>query len=714
MKYFKRYGLPAIVLIIVCVLIVQNFSGSTISLTGYNTDNVYNTIKELSSQKYNGRRYGTPENMAAAAYIEEQFKAIGLEPAGEDNTYLRTYGKSTRSYNGASIMELVDESGSVIKKYRYGDDFIEQGYGYSGPGELTSGYSYMEYDGGNIVDEPKAGNTIAIVKVEQSNQEVMDNLAMALGRENYSALITIVPDNCNLRKETSSIGSKRPNKTGYEIPSFIIKDNIAMELLSYSNKGYKLHVKSTFDSVPGKVADVMGMIPGSGDDYLIISSHLDGVGQVSDGTVYDGALDNASGVGAMIEIARFLKSQGKVPSKNIIFIAFNGTQGGLIGSQGYVFSDMYPLYKTTVINIDMVGGRSGIPLSLLYNTIRGPKGSKDLDPSSKMRYHFMNLGKALGISINEVKDNSTDHVLFTQMGVPAITISDYDKELACTPEDTIDKINKDNIDRAMGFIISFISMWAYSNFSAGGYSMGFQEAQDLVAFLYPLLIALMALVILLYISKRAGREKQETGKLRIPVLSIAAVLILIAIVSYFPIKYIFAPSSSPDILGLMLEGLLSILKSIAIVPIYTAATVIGVLVIFLANKRTLSAKYTGDGGELKYYYYLSVVLVLVLSLFIALIYNTPVYLVVTPDFARHFTGKIVLFVCFGGVSLFMSKLLCSEARIKPRTYGSLIAFAIILFLMLSSFYMPIATNQSVINSNMRNLNIGAAAQVNNR
>jgi hypothetical protein len=140
MKFIKKYYKVLIVLLIISALTVPYLSRPRIENDGYNVDNAYNITKELSSEKYKGRRYGTAENAAAVKYIEEQFKSIGLKPAAENGSFLREYGSLTRSYNGTAVLQLLDRNGSVVKEYKYGEDFVEQGYDFSAPGDITSGY----------------------------------------------------------------------------------------------------------------------------------------------------------------------------------------------------------------------------------------------------------------------------------------------------------------------------------------------------------------------------------------------------------------------------------------------------------------------------------------------------------------------------------------------------------------------------------------------
>lgn len=86
-------------------------------------------------------------------------------------------------------------------------------------------------------------------------------------------------------------------------------------------------------------ANVIGMLPGSdpavADEYVLMTAHLDHVGTAPDGKgdrIHNGALDNASGVAAMLEVARALSAQGMAPRRPVLFAAITAEEDGLIGS----------------------------------------------------------------------------------------------------------------------------------------------------------------------------------------------------------------------------------------------------------------------------------------------------------------------------------------------------------------------------------------------
>ena len=104
--------------------------------------------------------------------------------------------------------------------------------------------------------------------------------------------------------------------------------------------------------------NVIGMIRGSDparrDEAIVIGAHMDHLGQ-SGHTMYPGADDNASGVAALIEIARAFAAGGRAPRRTIVFAFWTGEEEGHLGSEHYVKHPAWPLERTAVyLNLDMI------------------------------------------------------------------------------------------------------------------------------------------------------------------------------------------------------------------------------------------------------------------------------------------------------------------------------------------------------------------------
>ena len=108
--------------------------------------------------------------------------------------------------------------------------------------------------------------------------------------------------------------------------------------------------------------NVVGMLPGSDpalkNEYVIYTGHWDhyGIGPEIDGDkIYNGALDNATGIAGMIEIAREFAKRPAAPKRSLLFLAVTAEEQGLLGSDYYARQPIYPLRKTlAVINMDAI------------------------------------------------------------------------------------------------------------------------------------------------------------------------------------------------------------------------------------------------------------------------------------------------------------------------------------------------------------------------
>lgn len=106
-------------------------------------------------------------------------------------------------------------------------------------------------------------------------------------------------------------------------------------------------------------ANVVGVLEGAGhpDEYVLYMAHWDHFGNTKDegatgDTIYNGAVDNATGVAGILEIARAFKA-GPKPDRSIVFVALTAEESGLLGSAFYGQNPVFPLARTAAaINID--------------------------------------------------------------------------------------------------------------------------------------------------------------------------------------------------------------------------------------------------------------------------------------------------------------------------------------------------------------------------
>ncbi len=136
-------------------------------------------------------------------------------------------------------------------------------------------------------------------------------------------------------------------KDGKPLPKFAIPGTLKMRAALTVN---------TFDA-----ANIAALFEGSDPvlkrEYVVMTSHLDhvGVGRAVNGdAIYNGAMDDASGIAAMLQIAKMLKASGATTKRSILFVAVSGEERGLLGSRYFAAHPTVPLNTIVAdINLDM-------------------------------------------------------------------------------------------------------------------------------------------------------------------------------------------------------------------------------------------------------------------------------------------------------------------------------------------------------------------------
>jgi Zn-dependent M28 family amino/carboxypeptidase len=186
-----------------------------------------------------------------------------------------------------------------------------------------------------------------------------------------------------------------------------------------------LAVRNTMRTIESRnvLAKLEGSDPQLKDEYVVYTAHWDhfGIGvPVTGDKIYNGALDNASGVASMLEMARALTQVKPTPKRSILFVAVTAEEQGLLGSQYYAVTPVYPLAKTLAnINVDGINqwGRTkditviGLGASDLDDYLRdaAAEQSRTLrpDPEAEKGFYYR-----------------SDHFNFAKQGVPALYTHD--------------------------------------------------------------------------------------------------------------------------------------------------------------------------------------------------------------------------------------------------------------------------------------------------
>ena len=197
--------------------------------------------------------------------------------------------------------------------------------------------------------------------------------------------------------------------------------------------------------------NVIGVLEGKGelaDQVIVIGAHYDhlGHGEFSSlapealrARTHPGADDNASGIAAMLELARHFASQPTPSRRRMVFVAFTAEEAGLIGSRHYVSKEpIFPINDTVaMLNFDMVGRLRANQLGIAGNETAKEFGQILSDADARSPLNLL-LGGA------DYPDDS-DHAPFATAGVPILYICTGSHEDRHTPFDTADKVDFEGI-----------------------------------------------------------------------------------------------------------------------------------------------------------------------------------------------------------------------------------------------------------------------------
>jgi hypothetical protein len=215
-----------------------------------------------------------------------------------------------------------------------------------------------------------------------------------------------------------------------------------------TNQYASLHWKTTIQD--GLLTNVVGLIPGTGPDTIIIGAHRDHFGRPA-GLWFPGADDNASGTAVILEVARALGKIGLRPQRTILFVSFSGEERDLLGSRLYTSRPVVPLSSTkAMINIDHAGagnGRLTVGITGFEKTMAQEAGRAAGVTDKLDLYGFFPGG---------------DHVPFKEAGVPTITVVSGGIHLHFhQPTDTADTIDPEILQAVARYVLALA--WQLAN-----------------------------------------------------------------------------------------------------------------------------------------------------------------------------------------------------------------------------------------------------------
>ena len=427
-------------------------------------------VKALSSDEFEGRAPGSVGEEKTTAYLEAQMKRIGLQPGNNGSYFQDVPMVETTADEAATTMTLATAKGDHALKFgtdyvigtRTGQtevkldasDMVFVGYGVDAPEQQWNDYAGQDWTGKTVVmfvNDPGF----------HAKDETLfgGNRMTYYGRWTYkfeeaarkgAAAALIVHDTAGASYGWDVVKNSWAGPQ-YDLPA---KDDpekriplqgwlsaeAARQLFADAGldldaayaragkRGFKpvpLKAKATVSlksSITEKTSrNVIGVLPGATkpDEAVLYMAHWDHLGKhegEEGDNIYNGAVDNATGVAGILEIAEAFAHQDPKPARSVVFVAVTLEESGLLGSKYYVAHPTFPMDKIAgVINLDAmsVGGKS-------RDFVVTGKGNSELEDMLKV--YADQQGRVLTEEGNPAGGYyfRSDHFNFAKAGVPAL------------------------------------------------------------------------------------------------------------------------------------------------------------------------------------------------------------------------------------------------------------------------------------------------------
>ena len=440
------------------------------ALKSFNGPALLTHIRTLSSDEFEGRFPGSRGEERTVKYLEDQFRALSLEPGNPDGTYVQkvtlvgitpepsmtlSFSAEGRPKKETTLKfrdDFVAWTKRVAEDVSADADLVFAGYGITAPeyqwddfkgadlkGKMLvvlvndPGYEDESLFGGKamkyygrwtykyekaaelgaagclIVHETgPAGYPWAVVALQSGERFTLSNPDKNMGRAAVEGWITLEQAQSLFKMAGKDFAALKKAALGRDFRPVPLGVRA------------KIQIHNTLREIQSAnvAAKLTGSDPKLHKEYVIYTAHWDhfGIGPPVNGDkIYHGALDNASGTGALIEIARAYKQLTVPPRRSILFLSVTAEEQGLLGSEYYSEHPLYPLTDTAAdINMDVVNA-----LGRTRDIIMIGRGSSTLD--AVVDAAAQEQGRTVKPDQEPEKGffYRSDHFNFVREGVPA-------------------------------------------------------------------------------------------------------------------------------------------------------------------------------------------------------------------------------------------------------------------------------------------------------
>ena len=370
-------------------------------------------LKTLASDEFEGRGPGTPGGEKSVNYIKAQFERAGLQP-GINGDWFQTVPMVVTEADPNTVLNIEIDGKPHALKFGSdmvigtrtgekeikidGSELVVVGYGIDAPEQNWNDYAGIDVKDKTVVmfvnDPGFRSEDPALFEGKRMTYYGRWTYKFEEAARKGAKAAIIIHDDAGAAygwdvvknswsgpqhdlKASDDPAPRLPAQgwiTGEQAKALFADAGLDIEQLraAAGKRGFKpmpingklsVDLKSTTSEQSSR--NVVGILPGTEtpDEAIVYMAHWDHLGkhEGEGDQIYNGAVDNATGVAGIIEIAEAFAKTGEKPKRSIIFLAVTLEESGLLGSKYYVAHPAVPMDKTVaVINMDAmpVGGRS--------------------------------------------------------------------------------------------------------------------------------------------------------------------------------------------------------------------------------------------------------------------------------------------------------------------------------------------------------------------
>ena len=445
------------------------------------SDKLFGYVEQLSDSTLEGRLAGSPGMAKAVSIVENYFREWGLEPAGDNGTYIQEYSHPCVEVFPGSTMEILfpvygqkrKDTVWITKSYPWADGWFAGGM--TGNGDITADIVYAGFG----VTAPELGyddyagidvrGKIVLVEGETPNTSRNDDtlrmwydhtlhqtkLNNAVAHGAVGLLYLWVP------------GPNAPYNEGFVYAH--VTDTVVNDIFRGTGRTYAETVKKIYDTKKpqsfntGKKArirmnatynpdatgkNIIGIVEGSDpvlkNEYVIISAHLDHLGMIPYHIA--GANDNNASSAALLGVAEALAKSTIKPKRTVVFLSLDGEEAGLTGSTYYTNHPIFPKESVkAIINLEQVGAGQMLSASYPYNF---PDLAKFTEQANDKYVHRILHQR----ETRYVTRPRTDGVVFMKAGYPVLDMRAAGGGYYHHPKDNPSSINPETLQAAAEWI----------------------------------------------------------------------------------------------------------------------------------------------------------------------------------------------------------------------------------------------------------------------